>query len=98
LRELEKEMDRLQSGCYDDKGDFAAELACREGPDRHTFLLVAWARSIARVHGLQVTNVSIAFADGNIFEMIVDEYAAYLPASQDEPTRTAWKQSNLRLS
>lgn len=94
-RELEKEMDRLQSRCYDDKGDFAAELACREGPDRHTFLLVAWARSIARVHGLQVTNVSIAFADGNIFEMIVDEYAAYLPASQDEPTRTAWKQSNL---
>ncbi|KAI9874669.1 MAG: hypothetical protein M1830_009425 [Pleopsidium flavum] len=89
-RELEREMHRLNGGYHGDR-----ELASREGSDSHTCLLVAWARSIARLHGLDVGNLSTAFADGEIFKRIVDEYAACLPAAQDTSIGASWKEANL---
>ncbi|KAI9825414.1 MAG: hypothetical protein M1832_001144 [Thelocarpon impressellum] len=52
-----------------------------EGLERHTSLLKAWASIIALLHGLRLANLSTSFADGRIFESIVDEYAVYLPTT-----------------
>jgi abnormal spindle-like microcephaly-associated protein len=41
-------------------------------------LLIKWASSLARLKGLQLDNLTTSFADGKIFESIVDEYEAYL--------------------
>jgi abnormal spindle-like microcephaly-associated protein len=48
------------------------------GPDKHTTLLLRWARAIARLHGLRVANLSTSFADPAVLESIVD---TYLPPS-----------------
>lgn len=48
------------------------ELVSYEG------LLIKWASSLARLKGLQLDNLTTSFADGRIFESIVDEYEAYL--------------------
>lgn len=36
--------------------------------------LKAWARSIARLHSLEVLNFTAPFADGEVFQRMVDEY------------------------
>lgn len=44
----------------------------------HEDLLIKWASSLARLKGLQLDNLTTSFADGKIFESIVDEYEVYL--------------------
>lgn len=51
-----------------------------QGPlEKHTLLLKIWANAIARRHGLMVYNLTTAFADGRVFEKIVDEYTQWHP-------------------
>ncbi|RMZ85202.1 hypothetical protein DV738_g420, partial [Chaetothyriales sp. CBS 135597] len=54
---------------------------------RHKALLQEWAKSVASLHGLKVRNLTTSFADGRVFEAIVDHYTPYLPSGGSE-TRT----------
>lgn len=40
----------------------------------HKRLLLCWSRSIARLHGLRVSNLTTSFADPKVLEAIVDTY------------------------
>ncbi|KAI9707403.1 MAG: hypothetical protein M1836_000364 [Candelina mexicana] len=86
-RELESEIRRLDRkgretfGREDFKSRDESELDFREGLEKYTFLLELWARNIARLHGLRVTNLTTSFADGRVFEKIVDEYEQYFPSA-----------------
>ncbi|KMU77603.1 hypothetical protein CISG_01360 [Coccidioides immitis RMSCC 3703] len=42
--------------------------------ERETFLLRSWASCLAGLKGLRLDNMTTSFADGKIFESIVDEY------------------------
>nr|KMM70409.1 hypothetical protein CPAG_06721 [Coccidioides posadasii RMSCC 3488] len=42
--------------------------------ERETFLLRRWASCLAGLKGLRLDNMTTSFADGKIFESIVDEY------------------------
>lgn len=64
------------SELYSDNEDDTVEL---EGLERYTHLLHAWARSIARLRGLRVANLTTAFADGKALEAIVDAYLPHNP-------------------
>ncbi|KAI9806063.1 MAG: hypothetical protein M1833_004470 [Piccolia ochrophora] len=59
-----------------------------EEQEKQTLLLQRWASNIARLHGLRVTNMSTSFADGRVFQSIVDEYECYLPRSSPTSTET----------
>jgi abnormal spindle-like microcephaly-associated protein len=49
-----------------------------DGMNQHKRLLLSWSRSIARLHGLRVANLTTSFADPKVLECIVD---TYLPPS-----------------
>lgn len=78
-KELELETRRLQKRSSEDPIDCEAEPRYQEKFDEHASLLFAWAGRIARLHQLGSSNSPTAFADGRIFEKVVDEYAVYLP-------------------
>ncbi|KAJ5934196.1 hypothetical protein N7466_003743 [Penicillium verhagenii] len=46
--------------------------------DQHEHLLQHWAGLLAGLKGLQMNNMSTSFADGRIYESIVDEYEPYI--------------------
>jgi abnormal spindle-like microcephaly-associated protein len=49
---------------------------------RHISLFKDWASAAAARKGLPVNNLTTSFADGKVFEAIVDEYEPYLSASK----------------
>ncbi|EED16839.1 calmodulin-binding protein Sha1, putative [Talaromyces stipitatus ATCC 10500] len=49
----------------------------------HEDLLIKWASTLALLKGLQLDNLTTSFADGRIFESIVDEYEVFLLKGQD---------------
>lgn len=68
-------------------------------PVRYKMLLKAWAQAVARKHGLVVKNLTTSFADGKVFEAIVDEYEAFLIPSEsgaDGGMATATTRSSLK--
>ena len=77
LKRLRDNTDDRECGVNQyDKSDDESNL---EGPEKHTQLLEMWARNIAQLHGLTVSNLTTSFADGRVFTAIVDEYERYLP-------------------
>lgn len=44
------------------------------GYERQASQLKAWAGSVARLHSLEVLNLTTSFVDGEVFPRIVDEY------------------------
>lgn len=80
------------SELYSDNEDDTVEL---EGLERYTHLLHAWARSIARLRGLRVANLTTAFADGKALEAIVD---AYLPHSPTISSSSSSSRASCKLS
>jgi len=72
-RDNKFEEDDLDSDSDSDSG-----APQNSGPDKHTLLLLRWARAIARLHGLRVANLTTSFADPRVLECIVD---TYLPSS-----------------
>lgn len=79
---LRKEVSRLRKldratidGAYDVDEDDEHAL---ERLKKQTHWLKAWARIIAQRHGLRVLNLTTSFADGKVFDKIVDEYHLYL--------------------
>ncbi|KAH7138129.1 hypothetical protein B0J11DRAFT_563156 [Dendryphion nanum] len=87
--QLVKETDRYRTQWYTSRDNYAqhdldsdsdsdsptSELANLE---YHKRLLLSWSRSIARLHGLRVTNLTTSFSNPRILEAIVD---TYLPTS-----------------
>ncbi|RMZ92328.1 hypothetical protein DV736_g418, partial [Chaetothyriales sp. CBS 134916] len=78
--------------------DDANEEDCGHGPDndgkgghrrytKHKALLQEWAKSVAALHGLAVRNLTTSFADGRVFEAIVDHYTPYLPSAGPSTTK-----------
>ncbi|KAF2130140.1 hypothetical protein P153DRAFT_366607 [Dothidotthia symphoricarpi CBS 119687] len=57
-----------------DSEDDDATTELGEGLEYHKRLLLSWSRSIARLHGLRVTNLTTSFADPKVLEVIVDTY------------------------
>ncbi|KAF2798248.1 hypothetical protein K505DRAFT_322035 [Melanomma pulvis-pyrius CBS 109.77] len=45
-----------------------------EGLEYHKRLLLSWSRSIARLHGLRVSNLTTSFSNPRVLEAIVDTY------------------------
>lgn len=66
--------------CVDRELDSDDDEATTElqGLEYHKRLLLCWARCIARLHGLRVSNLTTSFANPKAFECIVD---TYLPSS-----------------
>ena len=65
---------------YDGELDFEEEeLAFMQ----YKTLLKSWVKAVAAAHGLVVRNFTTSFADGRIFEAIVDEYQPYLSGTDD---------------
>ncbi|RAO69136.1 uncharacterized protein BHQ10_005148 [Talaromyces amestolkiae] len=66
----------------------------------HEDLLIEWASSLARLKGLQLGNLTTSFADGKIFESIVDEYEVYFlkgtESSKKQPGAQQGLQSRLQ--
>ncbi|KAI9724804.1 MAG: hypothetical protein M1812_000080 [Candelaria pacifica] len=91
-RELESEIRRLNKkgevmiGGDEFDSEDESELEFLEGLEKYTFLLKLWAKSVAKLHGLRVANLTTSFADGRIFEKIVDEYEQYFPSIISNPT------------
>lgn len=94
-KELELETHRLQKRSPEDPIDCEADPRCQERFDEHASALFAWAGSIARLHQLDLSNIPTAFADGRIFEKVVDEYAVYLPYWQNEQIKISSKSAGL---
>lgn len=61
---------------YDDQD--LEEENCEEGYEQCVFLLKNWASLIARLRGLHLQNLTTSFADGQIFQSIVEEYEGYI--------------------
>ncbi|KAF2760690.1 hypothetical protein EJ05DRAFT_448863 [Pseudovirgaria hyperparasitica] len=81
-KEVEKETDRFRRrsngnhlNADDDISD--DQLPDHGGHSRYEFLLREWTSSIARLHHLHLRNLTTSFADGRIFEAIVDEYLPF---------------------
>ena len=94
-KELEKETRRHQKRSPEHPTDYEAEPQCQESSDKHASALVAWAGAIARLHRLSLKNTPTAFANGMIFEKIVDEYAIYLQDSQKKEMKIRLKSTGL---
>ena len=62
--------------------DETVEEDIDEGYERYSFLLKQWASCLARLKGLQLDNLTTSFADGRIFESIVDEYEGFIRISK----------------
>lgn len=45
-----------------------------DGLAYHKRLLLSWSRSIARLHGIRISNLTTSFADPKVLEVIVDNY------------------------
>ncbi|KAJ5526660.1 hypothetical protein N7513_010819 [Penicillium frequentans] len=56
------------------------------GGDQHEHLLQHWAGLLAGLQSLQINNMSTSFANGRIYESIVDEYEPYITGNQDLDT------------
>ncbi|KAI9771871.1 MAG: hypothetical protein M1840_001641 [Geoglossum simile] len=107
--ELRKEVRRLRlqekrgkgagianQGECDESEDDEGEAEFMHGLERHTYLLRRWASAIARLHGKKVTNLTTSFADGVIFEKIVDEYEVYFPFQQQQQQHAQSLEGKLR--
>ncbi len=89
---VEKEVVRLRRAwqdCRHRNRHSAADLDNEEAEpphltalERHTHLLKSWSLNVARVHGVQVSNLSTSFANGKAYNAIIAEYTSHHPSTQ----------------
>ncbi|KAJ4365638.1 hypothetical protein N0V83_008258 [Neocucurbitaria cava] len=81
--QLVKETDRFREHWYTKRDNFQGrdldsddDEATTEldGLAYHRRLLLSWSRSIARLHGLRISNLTTSFANPRVLEVIVDTY------------------------
>ncbi|KNG80581.1 calmodulin-binding protein Sha1 [Aspergillus nomiae NRRL 13137] len=98
--DLRKEIDRLKQKAISryghesvkDEGWFNRDYdgLCEQSSDA-TLLLRQWASILGYLKGLHLENFSTSFADGKIYESIVDEYESYI-LKGDQPSSTELKE------
>lgn len=69
-----------------------------ESSDEQSLLLKKWAAILGGMKGLRIENLSTNFADGKVYESIVDEYEGYILGTKDgavSPVRKSREQANL---
>lgn len=82
--DVEREIKRLRranSGMFNDSQDFLVDVSEdgeANGYSRYRTMLVSWAQVISKTRGITVKNMTTSFADGRVFESIVDEYERYI--------------------
>ncbi|KAK2740575.1 hypothetical protein FQN55_008784 [Onygenales sp. PD_40] len=84
--DVRKEIRRLQKRIYsrtnnreqEDEEEDEEEEDFEEEYQRHSFLLKKWASCLAKLKGIRLDNLTTSFADGKLFESIVDEYEGYI--------------------
>ena len=83
--DVSKEISRLQRKCvaqfgYEvrNKHWFTGEEIEDDGEDDHAYLLQHWAGLLAGLRRLHMDNLTSSFANGAIYESIVDEYEPYI--------------------
>ena len=77
--EVTNEIRRLATkGAFGTDVDSGDDIIERDRNNNHARLLQSWAKAVARKHGLQVRNLSTCFADGKVFQCIVDEYQPFI--------------------
>ena len=89
--DMEREIKRLRrvnEGVQGLKGRLlnASEDGEGQGYSRYRTLLVSWAQVIAQSKGIVVKNMTTSFADGRVFESIVEEYERYIIPSDNKST------------
>ncbi|EUC39250.1 hypothetical protein COCCADRAFT_21345 [Bipolaris zeicola 26-R-13] len=82
--QLVKETERFRSQWYRARDNFEGrvldsdneepETTELDGMAYHKRLLLSWSRSVARLHGIRVANLTTSFADPKVLEVIVDTY------------------------
>ncbi|OGM42938.1 calmodulin-binding protein Sha1, partial [Aspergillus bombycis] len=99
--DLRKEIDRLKQKALSqygyesvkDQGWFNRDFdGLYKQSDDATSLLREWASILGYLKGLHLENFSTSFADGKIYESIVDEYESYILRG-DRPLSTELKRS-----
>ncbi|OJD18903.1 hypothetical protein AJ78_01087 [Emergomyces pasteurianus Ep9510] len=82
IRRLEKKLATQQVNRNDrefgDVDEEEEEDDFDAGYGKHSFLLKKWATCLARLRGIRLVNLTSSFADGRIFESIVDEYEGFI--------------------
>lgn len=66
-----------------------------EGFEKQKHRLRAWAKAVAKLHGLEIWNFTSSFADGAIFHKIVDEYTFHIPSIQSSSHEPIEKENQL---
>lgn len=89
--DVQKEIERLQRKVVTETGYEHVKDRCwfhgeDLGSDRHSSLLKHWASLLAHLKGQHFENLSTNFADGKIYESIVDEYEGYILGKGQEPS------------
>lgn len=78
--DVEREIKRLCRLSANHDNDFfdILEDGDEDDPARYKLMLKSWAQAVASRKGLVVNNLTTSFADGKVFEAIVDEYEGYI--------------------
>ncbi|KAK5316362.1 hypothetical protein LTR93_009163 [Exophiala xenobiotica] len=80
--DVEREIKRLCRLSENHDNDFFGiieyEYEDEDDPARYKLMLKSWAQAVASRKGLVVKNLTTSFADGKVFEAIVDEYEGYI--------------------
>lgn len=86
--DLRREIVRLRkkTGRLVQQTDFETAVDCESG--REILLLKEWATTLAQLKGIMLENLTTSFADGKIFESIVDEYEALISPEMGENEST----------
>jgi len=94
--QIVKETERFREQWYSNRDNYEErdldsdeEEATTEltGMAYHKRLLLSWSRSIARMHGIRVANLTTSFADPKVLEVIVDTYLPSTLAAGMEDNR-----------
>lgn len=81
IKRLQQKLEYSSQNRVDGEGqcdDGEEEEDFEEGYERQAFLLKRWVTFLAQLRGIKVDNLTTSFADGLIFESIVDEYEWYI--------------------
>ncbi|CAI7610819.1 unnamed protein product [Penicillium manginii] len=63
--------------------------------DEHAQMLQQWASILAMLKGLSITNMTTGFANGKVYESIVDEYEPYITGSTGRRTTATLRSLSL---
>ncbi|EXJ54024.1 hypothetical protein A1O7_09361 [Cladophialophora yegresii CBS 114405] len=97
--DVQREIKRLcRMGNSSQDNDFYDMVEEEEGYARHKVLLKSWAQAIASKKSIPVKNLTTSFADGRVFEAIVDEYEGYAAGKdKDKDSSTQSRPLSARL-